>query len=139
MPAPSASETSEVAEDQKAIFKVRREKTARALAKEFVELYGGRFPKAVSVFEGGINDVLTYLDYPGIHHARIRTTNMLERLFKELKRRTRVVGVFPNETSAATLATEIALRSSEEWALKRYLTMDALEETKKTNPQLSRH
>ncbi len=129
----------EVAEDLKAIFKVRREKTARALAEEFVELYGGRFPKAVSVFEGSINDALTYLGYPGTHHARIHTTNMLERLFKELKRRTRVVGVFPNETSAATLATEIALRSSEEWALKRYLTMDALEETKKTNPQLSRH
>jgi transposase-like protein len=64
---------------------------------------------------------------------------MLERLFKEVKRRTRVVGVFPNETSAATLATEIALRSSEEWALKRYLTMDVLEEAKKPNPQLSRH
>jgi len=47
--------------------------------------------------------------------ARIRTTNMLEGLFKEVKRRTRVVGVFPNETSAATLAMEeIALRSSEE-------------------------
>jgi putative transposase len=44
---------------------------------------------------------------------------MLERLFKEVKRRTRVVGVFPNETSASTLATEIALRSSEEWALRR--------------------
>jgi putative transposase len=134
-----ASSIAEVAEDIKAIFKVRREKTARALAEEFVELYGERFPKAVSVFEAGIEDALTYLGYPGSHHARIRTTNMLERLFKELKRRTRVVGVFPNETSASTLATAIALRSSEEWALKRYLMMDALEEVKKPNPQLSRH
>jgi putative transposase len=134
-----ASSMSEVAEDLKAIFKVRREKTARALAEEFVELYGGRFPKAVSVFEAGIEDTLTYLGYPGSHHARIRTTNMLERLFKEVKRRTRVVGVFPNETSASTLATEIALRSSEEWALKRYLTMDALEAPGKPNPQHSRH
>ena len=134
-----ASAMGEVAEDIKAIFKVRREKTAHALSEEFVELYGGRFPKAVSVFEAGVSDALTYLRYPGSHHARIRTTNMLERLFKEVKRRTRVVGVFPNETSASTLATEIALRSSEEWALKRYLTMDALEETEKTNPQLSRH
>jgi putative transposase len=58
-------------------------------------------------------DTLTYLSYPGSHRARIRSTNMLERLFKEIKRRTRVVGVFPNETSASTLATEIALRSSE--------------------------
>ena len=130
----------EVAEDLKAIFKVRREKTARALAEEFVSLYGGRFPKAISVFEAGIADALTYLRYPGSHHySRIRTTSMLERLFGEVKKRTRVVGVFPNETSAATLATEIMLRSSEEWALKRYLTIDALEEAKKPNPQLSRH
>jgi hypothetical protein len=49
-----------------------------------------------------------------------------------------VVGVFPNERSASTLATEIALRSSEQWALKRYLTMDVLEGDR-PNPQLSRH
>ena len=134
-----ASEMSEVAEDLKAIFKVRRQKTARALAEEFVGLYGKRFPKAVSVFEAGIGDALTYLRYPGSHHARIHTTNMLERLFREVKRRTRVVGVFPNEASASTLATEIALRSSEQWALKRYLTMDALEAMERPNPQLSRH
>ncbi|MDQ3498953.1 MAG: IS256 family transposase [Actinomycetota bacterium] len=134
-----ASEMSEVADDLKAVFKVRREKTARALAEEFVELYGKRFPKAVSVFEAGIGEALTYLSFPGSHHAKLRTTNMLERLFKEVKRRTRVVGVFPNETSASTLATEIALRSSEEWALRRYLTMDALEAVEKPNPQLSRH
>ncbi|MCA1729521.1 MAG: transposase, partial [Actinobacteria bacterium] len=134
-----ATSMAEVAEDLKAIFKVRREKTARALAKEFVDLYSGLFPKAVSVFEAGVADALTYLSYPGIHHARLRTTNLLERLFREVKRRTRVVGVFPNETSASTLATEIALRSSEEWALRRYLTMDVLEEAEKPNPQLSRH
>ena len=134
-----ASSMAEVAEDLKAIFKVRRERTARALAEEFVELYGKRFPKAVSIFEAGIGDALTYLSYPGSHHAKVRTTNMLERLFKEVKRRTRVVGVFPNESSAATLATEIALRSSEEWALRRYLTMDALEAVEEPNPHYSRH
>ncbi len=133
-----ASSMAEVAEDLRAIFKVRRQKSALALAEGFVELHGGRFPKAASVFEAGISDALTYLDYPGSHHARLRTTNMLERLFKEVKRRTRVVGVFPNETSASTLATAIALRSSEEWVLKRYLTMDALEKAEKPNPQLSR-
>jgi len=134
-----ASSMAEVAQDLKAVFKVRREKTARALAEEFVELYGKRFPKAVAVFEAGIDDALSYLGYPGSHHARLRTTNMLERLFEEVKRRTRVVGVFPNETSASGLATEIALRSSEQWALKRYLKMDTLEAVENPNPQLSRH
>jgi len=128
----------EVAEDLKAIFRVRRKRTAKALAEEFVSLYEKSYPKAASVFEAGIEDTLTYLRYPGSHHARIRTTNMLERLFKEVKRRTRVVGVFPNETSASTLATEIALRSSEEWALRRYLTMETFE-AEKPNPQYLRH
>ncbi len=134
-----SSSMAEIAEDLKAIFKVRRQRTAQALAEEFIELHGKRFPKAISVFEAGIGDALTYLSFPGSHHAKLRTTNMLERLFKEVKRRTRVVGVFPNETSASTLATEIALRSSEEWALRRYLTMDALETAEKPNPQHSRH
>jgi transposase-like protein len=134
-----ASSTAEVAQDLKAVFKVGREKTARALAEEFVELYGKRFPKAVTVFEAGIDDALSYLVYPGTHHARLRTTNMLERLFEEVKRRTKVVGVFPNETSASVLTTEIALRRSEQWALKRYLAMDALKAVEKPNPQLSRH
>jgi len=133
-----ASAMGEVAEDLKAIFKVRREKTAKALAEEFVGLYEKRYPKAIAVFEAGIGSALTYLRYPGSHHARIRTTNVLERLFKEVKRRTKVVGVFPNETSASTLATEVILRSSEEWALKRYLSMEALEAVEKPNPQLSR-
>jgi putative transposase len=106
------SSMSEAAENLSAIFKVSRRKTAEALAEEFVSLYEKSYPKAVSVFETGIRDALTYLSYPGSHHARIRSTNMLERLFKEVKRRTRVVGVFPNETSASTLATEIALRST---------------------------
>jgi transposase-like protein len=134
-----ASSMAEVAQDLKAVFKVRRQRTAQALAGEFVELYAKRSPKAVAVFEAGIGDALTYLSYPGSHHIRIRTTNMPERLFEEIKRRTRVVGVFPNETSAATLATEIALRSSEQWALKRYLTMDVLKAEGKPNPQRSRH
>jgi transposase-like protein len=132
-----ASTVGEVVEDLKAVFKVRKEKTARTLAEKFAELYGKRFAKTISVFEGGIGDALTYLR-PGSHHARIRTTNMLERLFKEVKRRTEVVGVFPNKTSASTLATEIMLRSSEEWALKRYLTMNALKVVGKANLQHSR-
>lgn len=134
-----ASWMAEVAQDLRAIFKVRREKTAKALAKEFVERYGKRFPKALTAFEAGIGDALTYLHYPGSHDAKLRSTNMLERLFKEVQRRTTVVRVFPNEASAATLATEIVLRSSEEWALRRYLTMDALLGAQKSNPQYSRH
>ncbi len=51
---------------------------------------------------------------------------MPERLFRELNRRTRVVGVFPNEASALDLATAVILRATEDWALRRYLDMSPL-------------
>jgi transposase-like protein len=117
----------EVACDLKAIFAVRRRQTAEALAQQFLERWGADFPKAVEVFEAGIADALTYLDFPSGHHSRIRTTNGLERLFEEIKRRTRVVGVFPDETSLVTLTTTVAVRATEEWALRRYLDMSLLE------------
>src|SRR5215218_5740639 len=110
-----SSSMSEVAEDLSAIFKVGRPKTAEALAEQFVSLYEKSYPKALSVFEAGIGDALTYLSFPASHHARIRTTNMLERLFKEVKRRTRVVGVLPLHTTPPTVATQIASRSNPEW------------------------
>ena len=64
---------------------------------------------------------------------------MLERLLKEVKRRMRVVRVFLNETSASTLATETALWSGEEWVLRHYLTMYALNAVEKPNSQHLRH
>jgi putative transposase len=134
---------SELAENLKAIFKVRREKTARALAEKSVELYKGASPKSDLGFEAGGGDALTYPRYPGSHHYRTTIgyarRTWLKHLFKEVKRRTRVVGVFLNETSTQTLATEIVLRSSEEWALKFYLTMEPSKQSKKLNPQHSRN
>jgi putative transposase len=65
----SSGARSEIAEDLKAIFKVRREETAKALAEEFVELYERRYPKVISVFAAGIGDALPYLRYPSSHHA----------------------------------------------------------------------
>jgi putative transposase len=63
----------------------------------------------------------------------------LIRIAVEVKTRTRLVGVFPNETSAQTLATKIVLSSSEEeWALKCYLMMDVLKTVEEPKPQLSR-
>jgi putative transposase len=107
---------------------------ARALAEGLISLYEKCYPKAVS--EARVEDGLTYLRYLGSHHARMCSTNMLEWLFKEVKRRTSVVRVFPSETSASTLATAVVLRSNKEWTLRRYLAMDALEA--KPTPQLSR-
>jgi transposase-like protein len=116
----------EVAEELREIFTVRRRETAESLARAFVERYGGRFKRAVEVLVQGLEEALSYLDFPSGHQRHIKSTNMLERLFREVKRRTRVVGVFPSEASLTNLATVVMLRASEEWALRRYMDMDPL-------------
>jgi transposase-like protein len=68
--------------------------------------------------------LFNYKDYPRNHWRRIRTTNMMERLNKELKRRSKVVGAFPNDDSLLRLVVSILMNINEEWiTLRRYLTM----------------
>lgn len=121
-----ASDMAEVGSDLSGLFAVHREESAKELAEAFVLRYGKRFGKAVGVLENGLRDALTFLAFPSSHHRLLRTTNGLERLFGEVKRRTRVIGIFPSETSAANLCTAVLLRTTEEWALKRYLDMEPL-------------
>lgn len=122
-----AREMESVAEDLKAIFQVSRKETALQLADSFRTRYQDKLSKAVSTLDRGLDDALTYMSMPSGHHKRIRTTNVLERLFAEVKRRTKVVGVFPTEASALNLSTVVMLRVSEDWALRRYLNMEPLE------------
>lgn len=121
------TETKEVAGDLKTIFHASRRETAEALASSFFARYEQEHPKAVAVLQRGLSEALTYTAFPSSHHKYIRTTNGLERLFKEVKRRTRVVGAFPNQQSAMNLATVVMLRVSEDWAMRRYLNMEPLE------------
>jgi putative transposase len=120
-------EAGEMAADLRAIFGLSREETVRTLATAFSERWRKRFGSAVKVFERGLDGALTYLQFPTSHHRLIRTTNPLERLNRETKRRTRVVGIFPSEQSALNLATTVMLRASEDWALRKYLDMAPLE------------
>ena len=129
---PSA-DVAEVAADLKGIFAVHRRESADVLVEAFCERYQKRFAKAVSVLQAGVSEALTFLAFPSGHQRLLRTTNGLERLFGEVKRRTRVVGVFPGETSAANLCCAVLLRATEEWALKRYLDMTALEAMNRQN------
>ena len=110
----------------KVVFQAGRRETAEALATAFSERYGALYPKAVASLARGLDEALTYTAFPSSHHRLIRTTNGVERVFLEVKRRTRVVGVFPNEQSAETLATAVLLRVSEDWAERRYLDMAPL-------------
>jgi putative transposase len=112
----------------KAIHAQEDLQAARAKAKLVVtRLREMRLPEAAVRVEMGIEETLTYMLFPREHWVRIRTNNTLERLNREIKRRTRVVGSFPDGHSALMLVcARLRYVASQEWGSKRYLNMDLL-------------
>jgi transposase-like protein len=116
----------EVSEAMKAVFVQRDEKSAKAKAVELVRFFQARFAKAMEIFEAGIEDVLSYLHYPTSHRVRISSTNPLERLNLEIRRRTRVIGIFPHAGACVRLIGLLLVEKHEDWLTddKAYLTFD---------------
>ncbi len=81
-------------------------------------------PKLAGWLEANVPEGLAIFAVPRPHRRRLRTSNMLERLNEEIKRRTRVAGLFPNEASALRLVSAVLMEISEDWETNRkYLTM----------------
>jgi putative transposase len=92
----------------------------------------GKYPKLVDWAEGGIGETLTFYRLPRVHHKHLKSTNMLERLNEEIKRRTRVVRIFPNRDSCLRLIRALCVETHETWLEdSRYLNMALLAEQKK--------
>jgi putative transposase len=90
-----------------------------------VEKYADAAPKLVDWMETNVPESLTVFCLPARHRVRMRTSNMLERLNRELKRRTRVVSIFPNEASLLRLASAVLMEVDEGWMSgRKYLTME---------------
>ena len=88
-----------------------------------------KLSKAAKLLSDGIQETLSYYDFPEEHHRRIRTNNPLERIMREIRRRTRVVGAFPDGNSALMLvAARLRHIAGTKWGLRQYLKMDRLEE-----------
>jgi transposase-like protein len=91
------------------------------------KLEGLRLGKAAELVRGGIAETLAYMAFPREHWTRVRTNNPLERLNLEIKRRTRVVGTFPDGESALVLvAARLRHMAGTKWGARRYLSMDKL-------------
>jgi len=92
----------------------------------------GKYPKLVDWVEGSIGETLTFYRLPRAHHKHLKSTNMLERLNEEIKRRTRVVRIFPNTASCERLVRALCVETHEAWLeASRYLNMSLLVEQKK--------
>jgi transposase-like protein len=113
-----------VAADIRAIFNAPDRTEADHLLTKFLDRYEKTAPKLVLWAEENLPQGFTVFDFPAAHRRRLRTTNLLERMNEEIRRRTRVARLFPNEASCLRLVTAIVMEISEDWqtADKRYLT-----------------
>jgi putative transposase len=124
-----AKRRKDLAEDLRGVFAAPNREVALGLASELADRWRGSHPGVAEHVEEHIEECLTCLAFPEGHRKRIRTTNGLERFNQELKRRTRVVRIFPNRGSCLRLVSALAVEQSEEWLTgRRYLDMSELAE-----------
>lgn len=88
----------------------------------------GKFPKLSAMLDDAESEVLAYMQFPKAHRVQIASTNPLERLNAEIKRRTNVVGIFPNDASIVRLVGALLLEQNDEWQLqRRYMQLEGLQ------------
>jgi transposase-like protein len=119
----------EVADDLRTIFNAPDKTTAEAWLARTVQKYENKASRLANWMETNIPEGLTVFSYPRPHQRRIRTANLLERLNQEIKRRTRVIGIFPNEAACSRLISAFLMEKSESWLIGRlYLNFEGSEE-----------
>jgi putative transposase len=122
---PKLDMRSEVADDLRGVFNAPDAIEAERLLKNTVEKYRSTAPKLADWMERSVPEGLTVFTRPVAHRRRLRTSNMIERLNKEIKRRTRVATLFPNEASLLRLVSAVLAEVDEEWQTgKRYLNTE---------------
>lgn len=117
--------------DRRNLEEARRDLTA------WLAKWGTRYSKLCAWVEENIEETLTFYRLPGQHHKHVKSTNLLERLNEEFKRRTLVVRIFPNGASCLRLIRALAVEMHENWIeATRYLNMDLLREQQKERQHL---
>lgn len=124
---PRQSMRYEVAADIRSMFNAPDRKTAEEALQAAIQKYSVSAPRLSAWMEDNLSEGFTIFAFPLEHRRLIRTTNSLERVNKEIKRRTRVVGVFPNEASCLRLVSALLMEISEDWQIgKRYCSEKSL-------------
>lgn len=100
---------------------------ARERAARLYESYASRFPKAIETLENGLEDSLSFYAFPQLDGCKIASSNMIERLNEEIRRRTKVIGIFHDPDSYLRLVTTYLMEYAEDWSVSRcYIRKDSL-------------
>jgi putative transposase len=118
----------DIAEKAKLVLQAPDMPDARRRLKEFIEQFEKLAPKAVACLEEAFEEAMAVMALPDKYRKRLRTTNMQERLNGEVKRRTNVIRIFPNEDAALRLIGALLAETNEQWVTRRYLDMDEFNE-----------
>jgi transposase-like protein len=102
---------------------------AHTIGHGMIATYETSHPKLARFLESNLGDVMTFLSFPKSHHKKIRSTNVLERFNKEVKRRTKVMGAFPTENSVLRLLVPLAVDTNAKWLDRRYVSWENLKQT----------
>jgi putative transposase len=109
---------------------------ARQAWRQLADQLRPRWPKLAGLMDDSEHDVLAYMAFPAQHRTKLHSTNPLERLNKEVKRRADVVGIFPGETSITRLIGAVLLEANDEWQLQhRYMQVETMGELMAPEPQ----
>lgn len=107
---------------------------ARKALAEAVESLGRRAPKAAALLDACGEEILAVYQLPEAHRKRMRSTNMLERVNQEIKRRTRVIRIFPNEQACVRLVSTLMMELNQDWMERIYLNMEVNAEAAVAEP-----
>jgi len=110
----------EVAAEIRSMFNAANKTRAEEMLQEAIQRYAVSAPRLSAWLEDNLSEGFSVFDFPLEHRRTIRTTNSLERINKEIRRRTRVVGVFPNEASCLRLVSALLMEISEEWQIGKH-------------------
>ena len=111
----------------KTIFAQETAEAANQQWEQVADACREKFPKLAGMMDSSREDVLAYMAFPKEHWAQISSTNPLERVNKEIKRRADVIGIFPNDAAVIRLVGALMLEQNDEWAVsRRYMTLETL-------------
>ena len=109
------------------IFQASGLAEAKARLAELTARWAKELPEAMKTLNGGFAAATQFYAFPEAHWPRLRTTNSLERLHGEIKRRIKAAGAFPDRASALRLITAVALKTTQVWGQRRYLDLSLLQ------------